>query len=263
MTLSAFHTNKFHHPSYSQDIASFFPLAACLGWTRWFRCLFQSRQFYDCKSTWKSLWKVEPLIFTGHPVVEWAQGILEANLPSLVEVVKFLSVDSGMAGAPTHPWIESRGSWTTQQAAWELISRTLVTEPSGRCVTSLFQPHWSPPSGPSWFSTAEEDKSRHGRNTLHSLWECLALPGMGMVCGAVCLGLEKQQMAKLPKQRLNHLGGLIRASELVLELKQLLPGAGLSQALCQYAENVGLEQKPGARCRQQGCCGCTELNSSF
>lgn len=74
-------------------------------------------------------------------------------------------------------------------------------------------------------------------------------------------GLEKQQMAKLPKQRLNHLGGLISASELVFELKQLLPAAGLS-ATSQHIANVGLVEKPGARCRQRGCCGCTELNSS-
>lgn len=61
-------------------------------------------------------------------------------------------------------------------------------------------------------------------NTLHCWW-CVC---EGMVCRAIPLTLEKQQMAKLPKQRLNHLGGLISASELVFELKQLLPGAGLS-----------------------------------
>lgn len=57
---SASHTSELHHPPYSQDITSFFPLAACLGWTWWFRSLFQSRKFYGCKSTWSSLWKVVP-----------------------------------------------------------------------------------------------------------------------------------------------------------------------------------------------------------
>lgn len=105
---------------------------------------------------------------------------------------------------------------------------------------------------------------------IQAWWEYFALPvGISCIAGGVSgrgwsvgpFGLEKQQMAKLPKQRLNHLGGLISASELVFELKQLLPAVGLL-ATSQHTANVGLEQKPGAWCRQRGCCGRTELNSS-
>lgn len=51
-------------------------------------------------------------------------------------------------------------------------------------------------------------------------------------------------MAKLTKQRLNHLHVLIGASELAFERKQLVPEEGFSEALPHQAASVDLAPKP-------------------
>lgn len=63
------------------------------------------------------------------------------------------------------------------------------------------------------FPWQQPDKCRDGGNKLHSFFFFLNCLGVSAGAGlwGHPLALEKQQMAKLPKQRLNHLGGLIRA----------------------------------------------------
>lgn len=98
-------TNGLHYPSYSQDIALFFPFLLALN------------PWNDHRGTWRAVCRVVPCVYTELPFVEHAKNAPEESIstkdaPSICSVTT--SVDSATAEACIHSWAWSAGSWTAK-----------------------------------------------------------------------------------------------------------------------------------------------------